>query len=32
MPIDSSLFLDVSDALGMGNPPLLKKTTMLLRC
>jgi len=25
MPIDSSLFLDVSDALGMGNPAIVEK-------
>jgi hypothetical protein len=31
MPIDSSLFLDVSDTLGMGNPAIVKKIIMLLR-
>ncbi len=25
MPIDSSLFLDVSDALGLGNPAIVEK-------
>jgi predicted nucleotidyltransferase component of viral defense system len=25
MPIDSSLFLDVSHALGMGNPAIVEK-------
>lgn len=25
MPIDSSIFLDVSDALGLGNPAIVEK-------
>ena len=25
MPIDNSLFLDVSDTLGMGNPTIVEK-------